>query len=88
MFTTVIFAAVIGLIAFMLIPTQKSTPGALSSPIESQVAAMFSTPSQSSSDLNEKLSLVEAVVREKHLQKRKREALEEFRDLLGDGQES
>ena len=87
MFTTVIFAAVIGLIAFMLIPTKKSTPGP-SSPIESQVAAMFSSPSQSSSDLNEKLSLVEAVVREKHLQKRKREALEEFRDLLGDGQES
>jgi hypothetical protein len=85
--TTVIFAAVIGLIAFMLIPAKKSTPGA-PSPIESQVVAMFSTPSHNSVDLNEKLSLVEAVVREKHLQKRKREALEEFRDLLGDGQES
>jgi hypothetical protein len=86
--TTIIFAAIIGLIAFMLIPSKKSPSGSASSPIETQVAAMSSTPSQSSSDLNEKLSLVEAVVREKHLEKRKREALEEFRDLLGDGQES
>lgn len=49
---------------------------------------MFSSLSHNSVDLNEKLALVESVVREKHLQKRKREALEEFRDLLGDGQES
>lgn len=88
MLTTVIFAAVIGFIAFMLIPSKKSAPGAPSSPIESPFPAMFSSPSHNSVDLNEKLALVESVVREKHLRKRKREALEEFRDLLGDGQES
>lgn len=86
MITTVIFAAVIGLIAYMLIPSKKNASG-VSQPtaIESQVAAMFSTPSNSSVELNEKLALVESFVREKHLEKRKQQALEEFRDLLGDG---
>ena len=85
MLTTVIFAAIIGLVAFMLIPSKKSNGVSQPSPIESQVASMFSTPSNSTVDLNEKLSLVEAFVREKHMEKRKREALEEFKSLLEDG---
>jgi hypothetical protein len=84
MLTTVIIAAIIGLVAFMLIPSKKSNGVSQPSPIESQVAAMFSSPSINTVDLNEKLSMVDSLVREKHLAKRKREALEELKSLLKD----